>query len=292
MNRKRIKTVWTIARRNQLIKIYPTASWDELFEQFSFANKSSIACMASELQIKKLGRFKIWTSYEIKLLKKLYPDVQNPKLMIRFNCTESQLSNRSRKIGLRKSVEFMADPKNRNYFSAGSIPVNKGKKWDEFMSKEAQDKSRKTTFKKGNIPANTLYDGIITIRHNHKERNYPPYMWIRISVAEWKMYHVYLWEKENGPVPKGHIIIFRDGDTMNVELSNLEKITKAENLDRNGHWKARELTDEYVAMVLSYRNKELKKELLKTPEILEVHRLNIKLKRTIKHENSRQTEKA
>ena len=39
-------------------------------------------------------------------------------------------------------------------FVKGQISWNKGKKWDDYMSKEGQANSRKTTFKKGNIPPN------------------------------------------------------------------------------------------------------------------------------------------
>jgi hypothetical protein len=42
-----------------------------------------------------------------------------------------------------------------------------------------------------------------------------------------------IWEKANGPVPKGYIIYHKDGDNKNDDLSNLEIITRAELLKRN-----------------------------------------------------------
>jgi hypothetical protein len=41
-------------------------------------------------------------------------------------------------------------------------------------------------------------------------------------------YARYLWEKHNGPVPKGYCIFFKDGDRLNCDLSNLEMISYSE----------------------------------------------------------------
>lgn len=43
----------------------------------------------------------------------------------------------------------------------------------------------------------------------------------------------YIWEKANGPVPKGHVLILKDGDPLNLKLDNLELITRAELIARN-----------------------------------------------------------
>jgi HNH endonuclease len=40
--------------------------------------------------------------------------------------------------------------------------------------------------------------------------------------------HVAVWEKANGPLPKGHGIIHRDGDRGNNELENLQLLTVSE----------------------------------------------------------------
>ncbi len=50
---------------------------------------------------------------------------------------------------------------------------------------------------------------------------------------DWIQVHVIVWEKENGPVPDGHIVIFKDGNRSNFDISNLECISKRENLNRN-----------------------------------------------------------
>lgn len=108
----------------------------------------------------------------------------------------------------------------------GNVPANKGKK----MSDELREKVKHTWFKKGQEPHNTKYDGAITIRHDSTNR---PYKYIRISKGNWVLLHRYVWEKANGPIPPGMNILFKDGDTMNCELENLEMVSDSENMKRN-----------------------------------------------------------
>jgi len=51
---------------------------------------------------------------------------------------------------------------------------------------------------------------------------------IKVSKTRWKMKHVVIWEKANGPVPKDHLIIFADRDKTNFALENLLLISRRE----------------------------------------------------------------
>jgi hypothetical protein len=57
-------------------------------------------------------------------------------------------------------------------FKKGHVPVNKGKKQTEFMTREAIERTKNTRFKKGHLPHNSIgvRDGDIRIRHDHKNR--------------------------------------------------------------------------------------------------------------------------
>ena len=60
------------------------------------------------------------------------------------------------------------------------------------------------------------------------------YVEIKISDPnKWQPKHRYLWEKENGKVPKGMILIFKDNNKLNVCLDNLILISRAENMKIN-----------------------------------------------------------
>ncbi|MGP0074877.1 MAG: HNH endonuclease signature motif containing protein [Bryobacteraceae bacterium] len=46
----------------------------------------------------------------------------------------------------------------------------------------------------------------------------------------------HVWEQHRGPIPPGHIVVFKDRDRSNCAIENLELISKAENARRNRMW--------------------------------------------------------
>lgn len=81
----------------------------------------------------------------------------------------------------------------------------------------------KTSFKKGQMPANTkpLYsertrdDGFVEIKI--PEPN--PYTKAK---TRYRLKHLWIWEKSKGAIPKNHVVTFKDGNNKNCDLSNLE----------------------------------------------------------------------
>ena len=116
--------------------------------------------------------------------------------------------------------------KSNGTYTKGHVPMNKGQK----MSKDVFDKVKPTMFKKGNRPANWKEPGTIEIR---KDTNDYYYQYIKISDSNWKFLHRHIWEQTNGEIMKGNVIVFRDKNTMNCKIENLEMITRGENLKRN-----------------------------------------------------------
>lgn len=103
-------------------------------------------------------------------------------------------------------------------FEKGQMSHNKGKK----MPPEVYEKAKETMFKKGNIPVNHREVGSERITKDG---------YVEIKIAEpnkWRLKHLVVWEKENGPLPRGHAILFLDGNAQNVELSNLRLVTRSE----------------------------------------------------------------
>ncbi|WP_241690607.1 HNH endonuclease signature motif containing protein [Ligilactobacillus salivarius] len=45
----------------------------------------------------------------------------------------------------------------------------------------------------------------------------------------WKLKHVLIWEKYNGPVPKDNVVTFLDGNKRNFDINNLACIRKGVN---------------------------------------------------------------
>ena len=110
-------------------------------------------------------------------------------------------------------------------FRPGGVPSNKGKRWDEYMSPEAQEASRKTQFKAG-LRRTRRPIGAETWRADG-------YLWRKVADTDpaslgWRMTHHLIWEEAHGAVPKGHCIAFKDGDHTHLALDNLMLITRAE----------------------------------------------------------------
>ena len=100
-------------------------------------------------------------------------------------------------------------------YKPGHIPFSKGKKM-------LHPRSKATYFKPGTIPWNYLPVGSERI-------NSDGYLDVKIAdPKKWKAKHIIIWEAAFGPVPKGHVIIFADGNKRNVELSNLLLITRGQ----------------------------------------------------------------
>ena len=92
-----------------------------------------------------------------------------------------------------------------------------------------------TEFKKGQLPKNTKQDGAISIRGNRKTGE--TYQYIRVGLKKWVLLHRQIWQQAYGEIPASHIVTFRNGDTLDCRLENLECISRAEGVRRNANRK-------------------------------------------------------
>lgn len=128
--------------------------------------------------------------------------------------------------------EIIEQRKKAGRFKPGQTSHNKGKKLESYMPAETIEKIKKTQFKKGNLPHNTNPKlGAIVPRKDSKTG--ATYFYIKLKHGHWKELHRYNWEQKNGPIPKNKLITFKDGNTLNPHVNNLECITKAQNAIRN-----------------------------------------------------------
>jgi hypothetical protein len=109
-------------------------------------------------------------------------------------------------------------------FQPGHIPHNKGVKGFCTLG------LKRSQYKPGNIPS--------TLKPIGAERK-NGYGYVEVKIAHpnvWKSKHTAIWEKTNGPIPKGKIIIFADGNKMNFDFENLLMVSRRELIimNRNG----------------------------------------------------------
>ena len=168
------------------------------------------------------------------IIKQRYPFEPTKKIADDLCLTESQVYNRAFTMGIKKDPVYLRSTQfpagylggKATQFQRGHVPANKGYK----MSKEVYEKAKPTMFKKGNLPFNTQPVGTINKR---LDTNGKFYSYIKIAHSNWQLLNRYLWEQNFGKIPPGMIVIFKDNNEDNFEISNLELISKKENMQRN-----------------------------------------------------------
>lgn len=119
-------------------------------------------------------------------------------------------------------------------FVPGAVPMNKGQK----MPDHVRAKCLKTAFRKGNLPHNAKGHG-----HERIDSKDGYIVMIVDEVNPWTgaatrpvHKHRHLWEKEHGPIPKGHALKCLDGDKTNCDPSNWIAVPRGVLTRLNSRW--------------------------------------------------------
>lgn len=168
-----------------------------------------------------------WTPEMVDYFKEIVPGHTEEEIRKLFadrfdiTLTRGKIKNGKTRFGVRSGTHG-------GQFKKGHVPANKGKKWDEYLTPEQQAKIRETCFKIGDLPKTTRpvwvervsKDGYIEIHvaQRRKEK----------ANDQWRLKHRWLWEQHHGkPVPKGHVVVFVDGDKRNFDIDNLALVPRS-----------------------------------------------------------------
>lgn len=95
-------------------------------------------------------------------------------------------------------------------------------------------------------------------------------------------YARYRWEQMHGPVPDKMNVVFLDDNPQNIKDSNFGLLTNAELSQRNAKKSIGALSDNYIAGILSFNDKDLREIIKKShPELIELKRTQLLLQRQI-----------
>lgn len=224
-------------------------------------------------------KYKYWSVQEDEFLRQNYEKMTTRELGGAIGRTKQAVMNRLKKLGIRLPVEEKERRLKENIFKVGQTPWNKGIHC-RF--------SPATEFKKGQKPKNTKSIGSVSVRTkimpDGKEQKY---LFVKVSENKWVLLHRLLWEQNYGKIPDGFVVRFKDGDSMNCVLENLELISRKENRNRNcKEHPATKLTDAFIAarsFTLSGRYNEQKYRFIKeNSELIEIKRKQLLLQRILK----------
>lgn len=183
-----------------------------------------------------------WQPEEIEILRRAYPHNRTDKIARVLGRSLTTVHGMAYKLGLRKTAKYLASPDacrlrrrgevgKAHRFKKGQVPPNKGLRRPGW----APGRMRETQFKKGvrQGVAVKLYQPIGTTRiskDGYLERKVNDDLPLQ---ARWRAEHLLLWEEHLGPVPPGHMVIFKNGDRRDIRIDNLALISRAENMRRN-----------------------------------------------------------
>lgn len=171
-----------------------------------------------------------FTEQEITIIKERYSTTLTRELAEQLGRSTYSVNYWAYKLGLKKTAEYLKSRSHDKFiqqsmphrFVKGQVPWNKGLSYHV--------PNNRTRFRKGNKPHQTKYDGCISIRHDKDLA----YKYIRISESKWVPLHQKIWTDANGPIPSGHMVVFKDRTLPDREkLENLELISTMENMKRN-----------------------------------------------------------
>jgi len=184
-----------------------------------------------------------WTAAELARLAAEYPSAATAALAAALGRSPRAVHAAAHKLGIYKAEDFFASAASGRLakghtasgrFTAGLTPWNKGK-----TGFNPGGRNHETRFKPGQKPRNTLPLGSLRINPDgHLQR--------KVSDTpggphkRWRNVAELVWTEANGPLPRGHIVVFKPGRATTVlehiTLDAVECISRRDNMHRNSSW--------------------------------------------------------
>lgn len=216
--------IWSEDEVAILKKEYATCfSVQELSEMLG-RSIASIRTKAACIGIERINRL-VWTNDMDAVIREHYPCKQTSDVADMLRLTPKQVLCRAKRLGLHKNPDVIAGIRENGMFLKGHVPFNKGMKQQEFMTAEQIEKTKATRFVKGQVPMNIKEIG-------YERVNVDGYVEVKTEKG-FVLKHRMIWEKHNGPIPKGHIVRFKNGNKLDIRIENLELVTCAQNMKDN-----------------------------------------------------------
>lgn len=189
-----------------------------------------------------------WSAAELALLQAQYASTRTVDIAAALGIKIELVYRKASSLRLRKSVEFAASDKSGRLLKGGKLGqitqfVPGQKPWNKGTHYVAGGRSAETRFKPGRKPEESLNyvpigsvriskDGYLERKVSDDQSLYP--------ARRWKFVHRLVWEAAHGPIPPGHVIVFKPG-RKSVELAcitpdALECISRRELVRRNSIW--------------------------------------------------------
>lgn len=186
---------------------------------------------------------RLWNPEDDQLLRERYPHEPTAALAQELRRSLSAVYVRAKALGLEKSEAYLASPAACRLrrgdhvgaafrFKKGQAPANKGLRrpgWTRGRMKETQFRKGERS---GQAAAHYMPVGSTRVIDGYVYRKVSEVPNVPYTV-NWKPAHHLLWVEAFGPVPRGHALIFKNGDRTDIRLENLQLLTRRELMLRN-----------------------------------------------------------
>ena len=248
MSRQQVRA-WTALDDQVLRALHSQGHGVTYIAVFMVSGKAMIHRKARALGLTFDDRHR-WTPAELEMLRARYPDGVTADLARDLGVSVGKVHQRAKKLGLYKSEAYHASDKTTRIqrgrtdprfvatqFKKGLVPANKGLRrpgWSSGRMAETQFKKGRPACESRNyVPIGTEKVDVkrkVLVRKITDDPSLAP-------VMRWRPVHVMVWEVANGPVPPGHIVIFKRGQktfvASEITIDRLELVSLAENMRRN-----------------------------------------------------------
>jgi hypothetical protein len=187
-----------------------------------------LSSIKNKVRLLKLKKPQAWSAEETARVKREFPHVKTADLARAMGKATSSLQSHANGLGLKKTPECLAQvykarPQTQaqiaTRFQPGKNPWNANIKG--YIGRN------KTSYQKGNIPHTCAPVGTVAVTSDG--------YWRRKTAMpnRWVFLHRENWEKAHGPIPNGHVVIFKDGNKDHYAIENLEILSRAQFLERH-----------------------------------------------------------
>ena len=250
---------WTRYEESRLRELWPGMTVGQIAVALGRA-EGSIKFKARKLGLRKLTARRVWTDAEVAILRRRYPHERTDRIAADLGMEVPQVHRKANELGIRKTAEFLASPDSGwiakgnprgvgARFQPGQVPWNKGKPYP------ARGRSAENHFKPGKrqgvavelyqpIGAERLTkEGILQRKVNDDTPVH----------RRWQSVHSLVWIEAHGPIPEGHVVVFKPGmaTTVAEEITpdRLELVSRADLMRRNSvHHYPEELRSAVMAL--------------------------------------------
>ena len=177
-----------------------------------------------------------WTETETEELKARYPHEPTKVLAEYFGRKVFDVYAKANKLRLKKTAQHLAVHGARfdgtqgqaHRFSSTQVPWNKGMKY------QPGGRATEHQFKPGNQPHTTVPVGTLRkTTDGYWKRKVLDDAPAGMARKNWVFLHVELWEQHHGPVPRGHAVVFINGNRDDLRIENLDCLPRRELMRRN-----------------------------------------------------------